>query len=406
VARALVGAGAYVGCEWLVPKLLGDTIGHGFLPAPAMRQAADLVGAPGLTVVLLLSNEAVLAGVWAWRSGDRRRTLRAASVVAGLAGLLLGYGSWRLRALADATRAVPPLTIGVVQGGFADYAALEKAHGTFEATRRILNDYFALSEDAMRAAPVELLVWPETVYPTTFGAPKSPDGAAFDRALAHFVSGAGVPLVFGGYDSGKDGREYNAAILLEPGGSDTDVTFDAYHKTWLFPLTERVPAVLDTPAMRRRLPWLGTWTSGDGPTVLRVDLRGRSPIRIVPLVCYDAVVPAHTRAAVASGADLIVTLSNDAWFGHGPGTWLHLAVSVFRSIESHRPQVRATTTGISAVIDAGGEILRVAGPGERRALVGTVVPLALPPSPIERFGDWVSPGLLILAALRLLVPSR
>ena len=404
-ARALVGAGAYVGSEWLIPKLLGDTIGHGFLPAPAMRQAADLVGAPGLTVVLLLSNEATLAGLRAWWSGDRRRALRAASVVAGLAVLLLGYGSWRLRALAAATGAAPPLTVGVVQGGFADYAGLEKAHGTFEATRRILNDYFALSQDALRDGPVQLLVWPETVYPTTFGSPKSADGAAFDRALASFVSGTGVPLVFGGYDAGEDGREYNAAIVLEPGENGTGVTFDAYRKTWLFPLTERVPAVLDTPAIRRRLPWLGTWTPGDGPTSLRLRPKNGATIRVVPLVCYDAVVPAHTRAAVAEGAELIVTLSNDAWFGRGPGTWLHLAVSVFRSIEAHRPQLRATTTGISAVIDAGGEIRAAAGPGERRVLVDTVVPVALPASVVMRFGDWVSPSLLAVAAL-LLVRRR
>jgi apolipoprotein N-acyltransferase len=287
-----------------------------------MRQAADLVGAPGLSVCLLLANEAVLAALQAWRSGASARVLRAAGSVAALAAVLAGYGTVRLRVLAAAARDAPPLTVGVVQSGFADYAGLEKAHGTFEATRRILNDYFALSDDALRAGPVELLVWPETVYPTTFGAPKSPDGAAFDRALARFVSGAGVPLAFGAYDAGEDGREYNAAILLEPGADDADVSFDAYRKTWLFPLTERVPAVLDTPAMRRRLPWLGTWTPGDGPTVLRVHLRDRPPIRIVPLVCYDAVVPAHTRAAVATGAELIVTLSNDAWFDRGPGTWL------------------------------------------------------------------------------------
>lgn len=404
-ARALVGAGAYVGSEWLVPKLLGDTIGHGFLPAPAMRQAADLVGAPGLSVVLLLANEAVLAGLRAGWSGDRRRALRAGSVVAALVVLLLGYGRWRLRALTAATRAAAPLTVGVVQGGFADYAALEKAHGTFEATRRILNDYFALSQEALREAPVQLLVWPETVYPTTFGAPKSADGAAFDRGLASFVTGTGVPLVFGGYDAGKDGREYNAAIVLEPGERDGGVTFDAYRKTWLFPLTERVPAVLDRPEVRRRLPWLGTWTPGDGPTVLRVRPKNGPAVRVLPLVCYDAVVPAHTRAAVTEGAELIVTLSNDAWFGRGPGTWLHLAVSVFRSIETHRPQVRATTTGISAVIDASGEIRQAAGPGERRVLVDTVLPAALPPSVVVRFGDWLSPSLLVLAAV-LLVRRR
>jgi len=116
-ARALVGAGAYVGSEWLIPKLLGDTIGHGFLPAPAMRQAADLVGAPGLTVVLLLSNEATLAGCE--RGGRAIAAARCAPRAwwRGLAVLLLGYGSWRLRALAAATGAAPPLTVASYRAG-------------------------------------------------------------------------------------------------------------------------------------------------------------------------------------------------------------------------------------------------------------------------------------------------
>jgi apolipoprotein N-acyltransferase len=291
----------------------------------------------------------------------------------------------------------------VIQGGFADYARLRDVHGSFEATRRIVNRYFALSERALGEGRVQLLVWPETVYPTTFGHPKSPDGAAFDRALARFVTAAGVPLIFGGYDTGDDGREYNAAIVLEPPSREgEDVTFDAYRKTWLFPLTERVPALLDGPRVRKLLPWLGTWQAGDGPTVLRVRPRDAAAVKVTPLVCYDAVVPAHSWRAVGDGAELIVTLSNDAWFGRGPGTWLHLAVSVFRSIETRRPQVRATTTGVSAVIDASGEIVDAAGPGQRRAMVGVVVPSVLAPSVVMRWGDWVSPSLLVLAAVVLL----
>jgi hypothetical protein len=177
---------------------------HGFLPARTMRQAADAIGVPGLTVVVLLANEAALSAFRGWRAGDRRRTWRAATAIAGLAALLLLYGTWRLRAIAVATEHAPALTVGVVQGGFADYARLREAHGSFEATRRILNRYFRLSEAARASA--QLLVWPETVYPTTFGHPKSEDGAAFDRALARFVQSTGMPLVFGGYDLGRRRR--------------------------------------------------------------------------------------------------------------------------------------------------------------------------------------------------------
>jgi len=406
IVRALVGAGAYVGCEWLAPKLLGDTIGQGFLASRAMRQAADLVGAPGLTVVLLCANEAALVGFRALRGRDRARAARAVGTIALLVVMLSVYGHWRLGHVERAASVVAPVTVGVVQGGLGlgDYRRLRDGHGSFEATRRILNAYFEQSDEALGRAAVQLLVWPETVYPTTFGSPKTADGAAFDRALAAFVVRARVPLVFGGYDHDDAGREYNAAIVLEPPRDEKGVTFDAYRKTWLFPLTERVPGWLDTPAMRRRLPWLGTWAPGDGPTVLDVHL-GASVLPIAPLVCYDAVVPAHAAAAVAAGARLLVTLSNDSWFGDGPGTWLHLTVSAFRSIETRRPQVRATTTGISAIVDATGEV-RHALAGGAGTLVDAVRPAALPPTPIMRLGDWVAPSMLILAAVLLVAAQR
>jgi apolipoprotein N-acyltransferase len=406
VARALACAGAYVGCEWLVPKLLGDTLGHGFLASRAMRQAADLFGAPGLTAALVCANEAVLAGATAFRRGDRGRVVRAAGVLGLLVVALAAYGRWRLASVERGAAVAAPVTMGVVQGGLGlgDYRRLRASHGAFEATRRILNAYFAQSEEALARGEVRLLVWPETVYPTTFGSPKSADGAAFDRALAAFVARTGVPLVFGGYDHDERGREYNAAIVLEPPRGQADVTFDAYRKTWLFPLTERVPPWLDGPALRDRLPWLGTWAPGDGPTVLNVDVGG-AVLPIAPLVCYDAVVPAHAAAAVAAGARLLVTLSNDSWFGDGPGTWLHLTVSAFRSIETRRPQVRATTTGISAIVDATGEI-REAIAGGAGTLVDAVRPAALPATLAMRLGDWLSPGLLVLAAVFVVAAQR
>ena len=226
--------------------------------------------------------------------------------------------------------------------------------GTFEAVRRILDAHFALSNKALARATLDFLVWPETVYPTTFGSPKSEAGAAFDREIAGFVTSTGVPLVFGAYDA-EAGDEFNAAIFLQP-AKDNSVTFDAYRKASLFPLTERVPALFESDLIRSWLPWLGTWKPGKGPTVLPLTLRGGRTVLVAPLICYDAVDPALAAAAVRRGAELIVTLSNDFWFRYGPAPHAHLVSAAFRSIETRRPQLRATNTGISGVITATGEI--------------------------------------------------
>jgi apolipoprotein N-acyltransferase len=110
-------------------------------------------------------------------------------------------------------------------------------------------------------------------------------------------------------------------------------------------------------------------------------------------------------AAVREGADLIVTLSNDSWFALGQGPNQHLAVSAFRSLETRRAQVRATNTGISAVISPTGELIAVAGVHERTALVASVPVGSRSGTLMLTWGDWFRPvalaaGLVLLAASR------
>jgi len=404
---AVAGACVYVGAEWLFPKLFADTIGHGLYASPLMRQAADLAGASGLTFVLLVAN----AGVWAALHAATvpaalPRRLRAVALPAGmvalLAGALLAYGAWRVRTLADAAHEGTPVHAGIVQADISHYEKLAADLGTYGAVRLILDRYFGLSDDLVQrsgGAPIDLLVWPETVYPTTFGAPKSADGAELDRAIAGFVNGAGVPLVFGSYDV-DGGDEFNAAVFLEP-SADGRVEFDTYRKASLFPLTERVPALLEVPTVRRWLPWLGTWKPGTGPRVLGLRLRDGRTLRVAPLICYDAVDPRLALAAAREGAELIVTLSNDAWFATGGGPRLHLVVSAFRSIETRRPQVRATNTGISAVIAPTGALLGSIGVGERGTLDAIVTPSRRAWTLMLAWGDWFGPTALVGAVLLL-----
>jgi apolipoprotein N-acyltransferase len=268
--------------------------------------------------------------------------------------------------------------------------------------KQILDAHFAVTEELLAPGGVDVLVWPETVYPTTFGAPKSEDGAAFDRAIAGLVATTGRPLVFGSYDA-EGGREYNAAFFLEPDGAG-GATFDVYRKARLFPLTERVPAWMDGPRVRAWLPWLGGWEPGAGPGVVTLRLPGR-PLRIAPLICYDAVDARVAARAVRDGAEVIVTLSNDSWLDDGAGARLHFLVSIFRSIETRRPQVRATVTGISGIVTPAGDVVASAAIGERTGLLGAVTPVRGVPPLAARWGEWLGPAAAVVAAL-LLVGGR
>ena len=404
--RTLIGASVWVGTEWASRKLLADTLGHGLWASIWMRQAADLAGAHGLTFVLVIANEAVLAVAQAMTAARPvpmrlRRALAPAGCLAGLVAGLLVYGAVRCRQLAVDSPSRDAVAVGVVQADIARYDRLAAEVGKFDAVQMILDSHFALSVEALRRGRLDLLVWPETVYPTTFGSPKSEAGADFDRAITGFVARAGVPLVFGAYEA-AGGEEFNAAVFLEPAAQGQG-TFETYRKTSLFPLTERVPAVLESSVVRRWLPWLGTWTPGGGPRVVPLKLPGGRVLRIAPLICYDAVDPGFVLAAVRRGADVIVTLSNDSWFVTGAGPRLHLVVSAFRSIETRRPQVRATNTGISAVISPTGEFLASAGIDERATLVATVAG-GSSRSLMLAWGDWLGPTTFVYAVLLLAVP--
>jgi len=405
---ALAGAFVYVGAEWLSPKLFADTLGHGLYASSWMRQGADVAGAHGLTFLLLLGNESVLATTYAALADAPLRTrLRSAcppaASVAMLVLALLAYGAWRERQLVLDGRHTDAVTVGVVQADIDHYDRLRATLGTFEAVRTILDAHFALSLEALGHGDVDFLVWPETVYPTTFGSPKSEDGAAFDRQIGTFVARAGVPLVFGAYDA--DGRdEFNAAVFLAP-AEHGPLAFETYRKAWLFPLSERVPAALDSAPVRRWLPWLGTWKPGPGPKVVPLSLRDGRTLEIAPLICYDAVVPAFALAAVRGGADLIVTLSNDSWFTYGDVPRLILIVSAFRSIETRRPQVRATNTGISAVITPSGALVATAPVHGRAAMVARVEAAPRATTLMLVWGDWFGPvalvsGVVLVAARR------
>jgi len=405
---ALAAALVYVGTEWASPKLFADTLGHGLYASVWMRQAADVAGAHGLTFLLLLGNEAALATARAGladappRSRLRRACAPAASV-AILVLALLAYGAWRDAELAPEGRRTGAVTVGVIQADIDHYDRLRATLGTFEAVRTILDAHFALSTEALGRGAVDFLVWPETVYPTTFGSPKSEEGAAFDREIGTFVARARVPLVFGSYDAdGPD--EFNAAVFLAPAEHGA-VAFETYRKAWLFPLSERVPAAIDTARVRRWLPWLGTWKPGPGPKAIPLSLRDGRTLQIAPLICYDAVAPAIALAAVRGGADLIVMLSNDSWFTYGDVPRLILILSAFRSIETRRPQVRATNTGISAVIAPSGALLATTPVHGRAAMVATVE--AAPPTStlVLAWGDWFGPvalacGVVLVAARR------
>jgi apolipoprotein N-acyltransferase len=260
------------------------------------------------------------------------------------------------------------------------------------------------------ARPPDVVVWPEGAIPAAFEDYLAP--GAWPRAAIAGALRPGETLILGGYrfaiDAAGKPVTFNslAALRLDAGG---DLAVEAvYDKYRLVPFGEFMP--LDGLASLiglKQMVHVGDGFS-PGPRPRPLPLPGLPLAQ--PLICYEALYPGFTGAgARASGrrAAWIVNISNDAWFGTASGPRQHFNMASYRAIEEGLPMVRATPTGVSAVIDAAGRALPGKTLGERAfGTIDALLPSALPPTPYARFGDLFFFGMLALSLAGAQRPYR
>lgn len=349
VARVLAFAAILSIAEWTRGHILTgfpwNLPGETWRAGSAVSQFAAIVGAYGLTfvTVALAAAPALL-----WRAGGQRRTAAGAVAAAGivLAGLL-GYGVLALSRPTEASA----LLVRVVQPDIPQAAKYDRA-----AFDGIVARYVALTARPSPLGVPALVVWPEGAIPAaadSFLAPDSPTRAAIAGALR-----PGQILLIGAYrfdGPGADARVYNSLVAVRREATDLSI-IGVYDKYRLVPFGEYMPLEsLLTPLGIKKLVPLDSFSSGPPPRPLSlVD----GPV-IQPLICYESLFPGFTRAgAKMSGVrpQLLVNVSNDAWFGATSGPLQHLNLASYRAIEEGVPMARATPTGVSAMIDPQGRL--------------------------------------------------
>jgi apolipoprotein N-acyltransferase len=156
-------------------------------------------------------------------------------------------------------------------------------------------------------------------------------------------------------DFDKNLRFYNSAVWFGPDGEEKT----RYHKMHLVPFGEYLPYEAVT-GWLRKLMTIGYFHSGAEQTLFPVRSRyQKTPIeaRFATLICFEDIFPEQVRGFVRRGANLLVNITNDAWFGKTAAPYQHAQASVFRAVENRVPVVRAATTGLSCFISAEGRIL-------------------------------------------------
>lgn len=309
-------------------------------------------------------------------------------IAVALGGLAIaGLYAYGLARLSHPTPADPkaPL-VRVVQADVRQESKYDAA-----VFRSIVERYVALTATPAKRTP-DIVIWPEGAIPAA--ANDYLAEGTWTRAAIVGALKPGQTLLVGAYrvDGPPDKPlYYNTLLALKAGGDGGLTPIGVYDKFRLVPFGEYLPAEsLMARLGIKQLVHVGDgFTPGPRPRPMR--LPGLPAVQ--PLICYESLYPGFVReGAKAAGfrPGWIVNVSNDAWFGATSGPRQHLNQASYRAIEEGLPMVRATPTGVSAVIDAYGRILSGAKLDlGRTGVVDASIPPALSPTLFARFGSIV-----------------
>jgi apolipoprotein N-acyltransferase len=392
VLKVLVFAGTLCLLEWLRGHLFtgfpwnlpGETWKAGSAPS----QAASLVGAYGLSWITVAAMGA-LAAPFAF---GRRATTWAVFAGGLLAvAVLYGFGLARLSHVAPDRPGAP--VVRVVQADVRQEAKYD-----VDKFQSIVDRYLRLTALPPQHGRVpDIVIWPEGALPAAANDLLRP--SIWTYAAIFTALKPNQTLLMGAYrlDESVNTRVtyYNSLFALRREGQDLQPT-GLYDKYRLVPFGEYMPMEkLMTAIGFKKMVHVG---DGFTPGAQPQPMSAPGVPRVQPLICYESLFPGLTREGATLGggrAEWIVNVSNDAWFGQTSGPWQHLNLASYRAIEEGLPIVRATPTGVSAVIDAYGRP-RQTLPMGAFGVIDAPLPPALGPTPFSRWGEtafWLMIGL-------------
>ncbi len=345
---SIVMAAVFVASEQLYPLLFPWYFADTVHSTPIFSQVADL-GGPVFCSLLLLGTsvalEEIVAAALEKRAFDRR-VVAAGTLATAFSAV---YGFVRIKQVDAMAQKGEPLHVGYVQGNLG---LMQNYTRPDEALRRHLR-----MTNELKKKDVDLVIWSESSV--THVAPSNAYQQEYKRYVGRLL---GVPTIFGGiiYDvdsmsSNGRGHErlYNTALATNARG---DVV-GRYDKEFLLAFGEYLPFGETFPILYEWSPNSGRFSSGTSlDPVPVVTASGKHDVSV--LICYEDIIQSYTNRMVSHAhPELLVNMTNDAWFGDTSEPWEHLALSQFRAIEHHRYFVRATNSGVSAIIDPVGRVI-------------------------------------------------
>jgi apolipoprotein N-acyltransferase len=365
------------------PEIFPNYLGASQYKLTLLTQIADVTGILGVTFLVVYTNSMIYS-VIEGQLNKRPFSPRPVVVFAAVVALVMGYGAVRIHMVDQRASVAEKLAVGVVQ---INREAGEK----YNEPARFLREHQEISRDITAAGTVDLIVWPESVYPLNLIT--SREGKLPPDVLGNLHT----PTLFGAVlriDQGGKPRFYNSAVLANGMGK----ILGTYDKMVLVPFGEYIPFG-DT------FTWLYSWSPyssrfwpGENEEPLQL---GRHLLSVN--ICYEDIFPGQIRMLMNGGRyhrvpEAMFNLTDDSWYGNTVEPMEHLALASFRAIEHRRPLVRTTNTGISAIVDPVGRIDHRIRQWTKGTLVG-LIPMMHGRTVYAVIGDWLGWLCVILVLL-------
>ena len=348
VLSVLLIASIWTSIEYLFPFLFPYGITNSqadFLP---VIQIYDLFGIYALSFIIVVVNVTLMRVIKRFRLNA---LLPGGELLLSfiLIVLTMAYGYFRIAQVDVEISESPKLNIGMVQANF-DF--LQK---TENQEKTVTDKHKEMSQDLKSA---DLIIWPETSIQAWFS---NNSNYLIVRDELGVPEMKGKYFIVGGMSytpTDPDAEvitddniiKYNTAFLTDSNG----IILGRYHKIKLLLFGEYLPFTKYIPAIKNISPASGDFTPGDELDLFVIEEKGA---KIAPIICYEDIIPSFSRQFVDKGANLIINITNDAWFGKTIAPYQHLFISIPRAVETRRYLLRSTNTGISAIIDPVGRVV-------------------------------------------------
>lgn len=380
-------------------------------------QIAEYTSVYGISLLVVVFNTmafALLRNLMerTWRFSSRK-SLTLVTLLVMLYIVPLVYGVVR-REQYDSLSGETVASVGVVQPNIDPYEKWgEGSESKVESYARQLRILYEETRELSRDS-LDLVVWPETAVPFYVLLPQN---AEYYNQLKHEIDLANTAvftgLPYGEYtdstnatgtakwipQAGMFFEGYNAATLLVPYQSPGPV----YRKVLLVPFAERVPYAETLTFLIDIVRWsvgLGSWGKGTERIVYTLGTRSGDSTRFSGMICYELVFPSYVRSLVDEGAEFLVVISNDSWWGNTSGARQLAAYTVLRAVETRKWIVRCANGGISGIIDPAGRMYYETEMFEAKTFSGTIKALEGQTFYV-RYGDIVGIGSLVSALLAI-----